>query len=432
MSDLSQLIESRAAHIGVVGLGYAGLPVAVAFAEAGFRVTGVDLDQGRVQAIEDGASYLADFPSDQITRLRQSGHLRASVDYERLSDANAIIICVPTPLKDHQPDLSIVEAAGAEVERVLAKGTLVVFESTSYPGTTEEVLLPLFSKVDRVVGKDFYLAFSPERIDPGNLKFSFRQIPKVVGGVTSECTDLSARLYGTVVDEIVRVSGPKEAELAKLLENTYRNVNIALVNELSIYAHDLGIDVWEAIDAAASKPFGFMPFYPGPGVGGHCIGIDPSYLSWRVKQTQGHAFRFIELADELNRGMPKFVVDRLGSLLNQSGKPFSSAKVLVIGVAYKPGIEDVRESPALHVISQLKAKGATVDYHDPMVEALQIGGEVMKSIDLDPATVGIYDIVVIITPQHGVDYDLLIEESQAILDTRNALKSQDAPHITRL
>lgn len=432
MTELSRLLQSRSAMIGVVGLGYAGLPVAIAFAEAGFHVLGVDLDTSKVQAIEDGVSYLADFPSERIARLRQSDLLRATDRFETLSSANAIIICVPTPLKDHQPDLSIVEAAGAEVGKILAPGTLVVFESTSYPGTTEEVLLPLIAGEDRVVGTDFFLAFSPERIDPGNLSFSFRQIPKVVGGITQQCTDLSAELYATVVDEIVKVSGPKEAELAKLLENTYRNVNIALVNELSIYAHDLGIDVWEAIDAAASKPFGFMPFYPGPGVGGHCIGIDPSYLSWRVKQTQGHAFRFIELADELNRGMPKFVVDRLGTLLNQAGKPFSAAKVLVIGVAYKPGIEDVRESPALHVISQLKRRGASVDYHDPMVEELHIDGEVMKSVNLDPS-ISDYDVVVIVTPQTGVDYGLLVENSRAILDTRNALKNlPEAAHITRL
>lgn len=432
LNNLAAALTNRTANIGVVGLGYAGLPVAVAFAEAGFAVIGVDLDRGRVDAIEKGTSYLADFPTEQIGRLRGTDNLRATSDFDGLAACDVVVICVPTPLKDHQPDLTAVEESGKDVSKVLKTGALVVFESTSYPGTTEEVLLPILALGGRKVGEDFHLAFSPERIDPGNTRFTFRQIPKVVGGVTPSCTELASLLYASVVDEIVKVSSPKEAELAKLLENTYRSVNIALVNELSIYANDLGIDVWEAIDAAASKPFGFMAFYPGPGVGGHCIGIDPSYLSWRVKQTQGHAFRFIELADELNRAMPRFVVNRIGELLNDVGKPFSAAKILIVGVAYKSGIEDVRESPSLHVINLLKDRGTEIEYHDPMVDSLHIGKELLHSVQLDQDSLAKYDLVTVITPQPGVDYPSLIKHSRMVFDTRNALGKIEAANVVRL
>lgn len=432
MRELEELIEDRSAVVGVVGLGYAGLPVAVAFAEAGFRVRGVDIDEARVAQIERGRSYLNEVSHETVARLRGSDTLRAFSRYEPLSEVDAVLICVPTPLRDHQPDLSAVESAGTEVARVLRRGGLVLLESTSYPGTTEEVLLPLLAQGGRTIGEDFHLAFSPERIDPGNQSYSFREIPKVVGGVTPRCGELAARLYGAVVDKVVVVSGPKEAELAKLLENTFRNVNIALVNELSVYAHDLGIDIWEAIDAAASKPFGFMPFYPGPGVGGHCIGIDPSYLSWRVKQTQGHAFRFVELADELNRVMPKFVVGRITELLNERGKALRGANVLVIGAAYKPGIEDVRESPSVHLIELLRSRKAAVDYHDPLVSQLRVGEETLESVPLDAARLRGCDLVVVVTPQPGIDYRLIQKEAALVFDTRNAMRSFPGPNVVTL
>ncbi len=432
MQVLRQKFEDRSAIIGVVGLGYAGLPGALAFAEAGFRVRGVDINSERVRILGDGGSYLSDIPAEVIGRHRADGRLEVSTAYDILSDADAILICVPTPLKDQQPDLEAIEAAGRATAAILPPGCLVVLESTSYPGTTEEVLLPLLAVGGRVAGEDFYLAFSPERIDPGNEKYSFRDIPKVVGGVTPKCTELTAALYAAVVDRVVTVSGPREAELAKLLENTFRNINIALVNELAIYAHDMKINIWEVIDAASSKPFGFMPFYPGPGVGGHCVGIDPSYLSWKVKQSLGHAFRFVGLADELNQAMPKFVVGRIAELLNDRGKALRDARVLIIGVAYKPGIEDPRESPSLKVIQQLRDKGSIVHYHDPFVSSVDIAGDLLSSVPLDADSLNSYDIVVIVTPQPDVDYSLILREAPLIFDTRNSLGLDAGPNVVRL
>lgn len=424
--------EDHSAIIGVVGLGYAGLPGALAFAEAGFRVRGVDLDDERVRILGDGGSYLSDIPAEAIGRYRTDGRLEVSTAYDILSDADAILICVPTPLKDQQPDLEAIETAGRATAEILPPGCLVVLESTSYPGTTEEVLLPLLAAGERVVGEDFHLAFSPERIDPGNETYSFRDIPKIVGGVTPKCTELAVVLYAAVVDRVITVSGPREAELAKLLENTFRNINIALVNELAVYAHDMKINIWEAIDAAASKPFGFMPFYPGPGVGGHCIGIDPSYLSWKVKQSQGHAFRFVELADEMNEAMPRFVVGRIAELLNDRGKALRGARLLIIGVAYKPGIEDPRESPSLKVVQLLLDKGSDVDYHDPLVPSVIIAGNSFSSVSLDAARLNGYDVVVIITPQPNVDYAMIMREAPLVFDTRNSLGPAAGPNVVTL
>lgn len=432
MLDLIDLIENRGAKIGVVGLGYAGLPVAEAFAEAGFEVAGVDLDAAKVSSLLKGESYIVDVSSRSIANLIGAGKFTASSDYGALADRDVILVCVPTPLRDHQPDLSAVEGAGESISGVMKSGTLVVLESTSFPGTTEEVLQPLLEKGGKRVGDDFYLAFSPERIDPGNISHSFRDIPKVVGGVTPRCTELATALYSTVADETIKVPSPKEAELSKLLENTFRNVNIALVNELAIYAHDLGIDIWSAIDAAASKPFGFMPFYPGPGVGGHCIGIDPSYLSWKVRQSQGHAFRFIELADELNRTMPRFVVNRIAEILNEQQRSIRGSKILLVGVAYKPGVSDYRESPALRLWELLENKGANVSYHDPLVAAVEVVGKTARSSPLDAKNLEAQDIVVVVTPHQEVDVETLQAHARVIFDTRNALKGADPEKVIKL
>jgi UDP-N-acetyl-D-glucosamine dehydrogenase len=426
---LEDRLEDRTARIGVVGLGYAGLPVALAFAEAGFTVIGVDLDAERVSALEEGKSYITDVTDDRVASARSL--MTASTSYDALSEADAVLICVPTPLVDNQPDLSAVRHAGGEVARVLREGALVVLESTTYPGTTDEVLAPLIEAGARKAGEEFHLAYSAERIDPGNRRFAFREIPKVVGGMTPRCGDLAEALYEAAVDKVVRVSGTREAELAKLLENTFRHVNIALVNELAIYAHDLDIDIWQSIDAASSKPFGFMPFYPGPGVGGHCIGIDPSYLSWRVQQTKGHAFRFVELANELNRYMPRFVVERAALLLNERGRALKDARVLVVGLAYKPGIEDTRESPAMEVAALLLERGALVDYHDPLVPIAEIGGREFSSVALEAEALRSTDLVVVITPHPQVDLDMLVRESPLVFDTRRAI-ADPAPNVVSL
>lgn len=432
MRDFLDLIESRSATIGVVGLGYAGLPVAVAFAEAGFNVIGVDLDRSRVEKLRQRKSYVVDIPEDVIDLLVSQGRLNAHTEYAPLREANAILICDPTPLRDHHPDLSAVTAAGEGISEVLPQQCLVVLESTSYLGTTEGILMPLLDAGGRKVGIDYFLGFSPERTDPGNEKYAYRQIPKIVGGVTSKCGELSARLYQTVVDKVVTVSSPREAELAKLIENIFRQVNIALVNEMAIYAHDLNVNIWEAIDAAATKPFGFMPFYPGPGVGGHCVGIDPTYLSWRVKQKQGQAFRFIELADELNRSMPKLVVSRLAELLNESGKAINGSRILVIGVDYKPGVNDIRESPSLEIMGILAGKGANVCYHDPFVDSLLLEGKTFESISLKEGSLGGYDLVAILTPHPSIDYALLRREYRLIFDARNAPRGLPGPIVQAL
>jgi UDP-N-acetyl-D-glucosamine dehydrogenase len=419
--SLLDRLESRSALIGVVGLGYVGLPVAVTFAEAGFNVVGVDPDRGRVEAVEQGRSYLHDVPDERVGAYQSAGTLRATTSYRRLAKADAILICVPTPLSDGRPDLKAIEAAGRSLAKVLSPGTLVVLESTTYPGTTEDILLPLLEAGGLVAGRDFLLAFSPERIDPGNPHFGFRDIPKVVGGIDAGSTRAAERLYAQVVPKVVTVSGPKEAEMAKLLENIFRHVNIALVNELATYAHDLGIDIWEAVEAAATKPFGYMPFWPGPGWGGHCIPLDPSYLSWRVRQDRSHEVKFVELAHTVNADMPRYVVERVGALLNDVGKAIRGARILGVGAAYKGGTEDVRGSPALKVLSALAGRGAEVSYHDPLVPEADVGGSVLRSVPLDEDHLRTQDLVLVLTPQVGVDWDLVARTSRRVLDCCNAL-----------
>ena len=424
-------LESRSALVGVVGLGYVGLPVAVTFAEAGFSVLGVDPDRERVAAIEEGRSYLHDVPDERIGGARRAGKLRATTSYRRLARADAVLICVPTPITDGQPDLKAIEAAGRSLAKVLAEGTLVVLESTTYPGTTEEILRPILEEGGLEAGRDFLLAFSPERIDPGNPHYGFRDIPKVVGGLTPESTRAAEALYAGVVPKVVTVSSPKEAEMAKLLENIYRHVNIALVNELATYAHDMGIDIWEAIEAASTKPFGYTPFWPGPGWGGHCIPLDPSYLSWRVRRDRSHEVKFVELAQTVNAEMPRYVVERTGFVLNDMGKAIRGSRILGVGVAYKGGTEDTRGSPALKVLSLLRRRGAEVAYHDPLVPEATVDAETLRSVPLDRETLAAQDLVVALIPQTGVDWDLVAREAPAVLDCCNALRRR-GPGVTRL
>jgi UDP-N-acetyl-D-glucosamine dehydrogenase len=433
-SDITSLVDrltAREALLGVVGLGYVGLPVAVTFGEAGFPVVGVDTDSHRVAAIEEGRSYLHDVPDERVESARRSGKLRATTSYRRLGRADAVLICVPTPLKDGQPDLKAIEAAGRSLGKVLKPGTLVILESTTYPGTTEEILQPLLEEGGLRAGKDFLLAFSPERIDPGNPHFGFRDIPKVVGGVTSESARAAESLYAKVVPKVVIVSSPKEAEMAKLLENIFRHVNIALVNELATYAHEMDIDIWEAIEAASSKPFGYLPFWPGPGWGGHCIPLDPSYLSWRVRRDRAHEVKFVELAQTVNAEMPRYVVERIGSLLNDMGKAIRGSRILAIGGAYKGGIEDTRGAPALRVLPALAKRGARVGYHDPLVRRIQMGDRSVRSLPLSADVLRSQDLVVALIRQTGVDWELVAREAPAVLDCCNALRRR-APGIVRL
>lgn len=430
-ADLMRRIESREALVGVIGLGYVGLPVAVSFAEAGFKVLGADLNDEKVSTLQDGRSFLRDVPDERIAPLRDSGRLQTSTSFFELSEADAILICVPTPITDGAPDLSLVVAAGVSVGEVLKQGSLVILESTTYPGSTEELLSPLLEADRYKVGEDFLLAFSPERIDPGNPVFSFIDIPKIVGGVDEASTTAAAALYGQVVPKVVTVSGTKEAELAKLIENTFRHVNIALVNELAVYAHDMGIDIWEAIDAAATKPFGFMPFYPGPGWGGHCIPLDPAYLSWRVRRDRSHEVRFVEVAQAVNSEMPRYVAERVSLMLNEEGRSVRGAKILAIGVSYKPGVDDIREAGALKVMGRLAKQGAAVSYHDPLVASVVLGSQELGSVEPTKDILSEQDLVLILVAQVGVDWEAVAMHSPLALDCCNALKRK-SPTIHRL
>lgn len=424
-------IEQHDARVVVVGLGYVGLPVAMEFAEAGFTVVGIDLDDRKVTALNSGTSYLIDVPSERLRAVAGERRFIASSSFADAAGADAVLVCVPTPISEGTPDLSRVVAASASIAQVLGDGTVVVLESTTYPGSTEELVKPLLEEAGRVCGEDFFLAFSPERIDPGNPVYSFRDIPKIVGGVDEVSAKLAATLYAQVVPKVVTVSGTREAELAKLIENTFRHVNIALVNELAVYAHEMGIDIWEAIDAAATKPFGFMPFYPGPGWGGHCIPLDPAYLSWRVRRDRAHEVRFVEVAQAVNAEMPRFVAERVSLLLNDQGKSVRNAKVLAIGVSYKPGVDDTREAGALKVIARLAKQGADIVFHDPLVRHIEIEGESVASVDLDADMLRQQDVVVVLVAQHGVDWDHVADMSPLVLDCCNALQRR-SPTIFRL
>jgi UDP-N-acetyl-D-glucosamine dehydrogenase len=428
---LPEKIRSRAARVGVVGLGYVGLPLAVEFAEAGFHVTGIDVSPHKVGEINAGRSYIQDVPTEKVEALVKSGMLRATTDFSVVQELDTVNIAVPTPLnKTKDPDMSFVVSAAQEIALRAHPGLLMILESTTYPGTTEELLLPMLEARSLVIGEDVFLCFSPERVDPGNPKFNTKNIPKVVGGVTPKCTYMGALFYQQALETVVPVSGTRVAEMVKLLENTFRMINIGLVNEIAILCDRMGINVWDVIDAAATKPFGFMAFYPGPGLGGHCIPIDPFYLSWKTKQA-GIEARFIDLAGQINGQMPHFVVDKVQSALNDRYKAVKGSHVHIMGVAYKRNIDDVRESPALDVIHLLERRGAKVTYSDPYIPAVTVHDVRYESQD-QAAAWAKADCVLIITDHSEVDYKKLVEESQLVVDTRNALKNLRSEKIVRL
>jgi UDP-N-acetyl-D-glucosamine dehydrogenase len=433
--NLLEKIHQRTAHVAVLGLGYVGLPLASVFAEAGFRVTGIDPDREKVDALNRGESYIKDVSTEEVKRLVSSGKLSGTTDFAILAGVDAVSICVPTPLrKTGDPDLSFIVSASEQLARFLHPGMVIVLESTTYPGTTREILLPRLSEISGLtVGQDFFLAFSPERVDPGRTDWTTINTPKVIGGITENCCEISSAWYCQALQTVVPVSSTEVAEMAKLLENTFRMINIGLVNEMALMCDRLDIDVWEVIDAAATKPFGFMKFTPGPGLGGHCIPIDPLYLSWKLRALK-YTAHFIDLASEINTSMPRHVVGKVQDALNKAGKAFNGSQVLVLGVAYKPDIDDLRESPALDVIGLIQQKGAKVLYHDPYVAHLVEEGVVMESVPDLMEAVRTVDCVVIITNHSQYDYPAILEESRMVVDTRNALGSlgKNNPKVVRL
>jgi UDP-N-acetyl-D-glucosamine dehydrogenase len=423
---LRREIISRRARIGVVGQGYVGLPLSVAFGDAGFEVVGFDIDPGVVAAINAGRSHIPDVSAASIEQLVADGFFRATQEMAELAEVDAIVICVPTPLsKTRDPNISYVIAAADQVARALRPGQLVILESTTYPGTTRDVVLPRLLQSGLRAGEDFFLAFSPERVDPGNARYGIKNTPKVVGRLDPRSTDLAALLYQQAIETIVPVSSPEAAEMTKLLENTFRSVNIALANEVALMSDRLGLNVWEVIDAAATKPFGFMPFYPGPGIGGHCIPLDPYYLSWKMK-TLNYRARFIELAGEINADMPHYVVGKIVDGLNEFGRSAKGSSVLVLGIAYKPDIDDPRESPALDVIGLLRQRGVSVTYSDPHIPTLDLFGDTLASKPLTAELLAASDCVVIVTNHRAFDYHLVVRHARLIVDTRNALRG--IPH----
>ena len=429
-ATLEEKILQRRARVGVVGLGYVGLPLAVEFARAGFEVTGIDIRADKTQRVNLGDSYVGDVPSAILKPLVDAGKLRATPDFSAVRDLDTINICVPTPLrKTKDPDMSYIVSSCQEVAKYFHAGMLVILESTTYPGTTDELVLPMLAESGLQVGRDFFLCFSPERVDPGNPTYQTANIPKVVGGHTPACTEMGRLFYSQALQRVVPVSSTRVAEMVKLLENTYRMINIGLANEIALMCDRMGINVWEVIEAAATKPFGFMPFYPGPGLGGHCIPIDPFYLSWKTKQA-GIEARFIELAGYINGQMPQFVVEKVQNALNQAGKPLMRSRVHVMGVAYKRDIDDLRESPALDVMLLLKRRGAVLSYTDPFVPSLKLEGLELNSQPQDAAASA--DCVVIVTDHSAFDYQQLVARAILIVDSRNALKAFQSDKIVRL
>ena len=430
-NELISLITNKQAHIGVIGLGYVGLPLLVEFASKGFQSTGFEVDQTKADKINAGTSYIGDVASQKLKEVVDAGRLRATTDFDHLRECDAIIICVPTPLrKTKEPDVSYILAAAEEITKRLRRGHLIILESTTYPGTTDEVLLPLFEHKGLKLDEDFLLGFSPERVDPGNPQFMTHNIPKVVGGVTPDSTAVAAHLYSQIVNDVHAVSSARVAEAAKLLENTFRAVNIGMANEMARLCYALNIDTWEVIRAAATKPFGFMPFYPGPGIGGHCIPLDPHYLSWKARQ-HGFDSRFISLAEEVNSRMPEHVVQLVADGLNDERKAMKGSNVLLLGVAYKRDVDDVRESPALSIIDRLRAKGANVRYHDPFVAEVRFddahtdaAGEPLRSVPLTNDELTGADCVIIVTDHSEIDYKRVCSLAPLIVDTRNALNGE--------
>ena len=426
--ELLALITEKRATVGVIGLGYVGLPLVTEFAVNGFRGIGFEVDNDKADQINKGVSYIGDVPSEKVKQVVNEGRLKATINFDDLSECDAIIICVPTPLrKTKEPDVSYILAAAEQIQKRIRRGQLVILESTTYPGTTDEVLLPMFEETGLKLDEDFLLAFSPERVDPGNPQFLTHNIPKVVGGVTDASTDVAAHLYSQIVKEVHGVSSARVAEAAKLLENTFRAVNIGMANEMARLCYALNIDTWEVIRAAATKPFGFMPFYPGPGIGGHCIPLDPHYLSWKARQ-HGFDSRFIGLAEEVNSRMPEHVVQLVADGLNDEKKAMKGSRVLLLGVAYKKDIDDVRESPALSIIDRLRAKGADVRYHDPFVKQVNFddahthgGGDSLSSVPLTDDELRSADCVIIVTDHSAIDYKRVCSLTPLVVDTRNAL-----------
>jgi len=428
---LKEKIESKTARVGIVGLGYVGLPLATEFAKAGFHVIGIDVQQAKVDGLNRGISHVQDVPSAEVAELVREKRFRATTDFSIVGELDTINICVPTPLrKTKDPDMSFIVSAVEEIAKHFHRGLLVILESTTYPGTTDELLLPTFEKLGYKAGEDFFLCFSPERVDPGNPIYQTHNTPKVVGGITPACTEMGKLFFSQALEKVVPVSNTRVAEMVKLLENTFRMINIGLANEMALMCDGMGINVWEVIDAAATKPFGFMPFYPGPGLGGHCIPIDPFYLSWKTKQS-GIEARFIDLAGYINGKMPHFVVEKVQDALNEHGKPVKGSRVHVAGVAYKRNIDDLRESPALDVILLLNKLGAHISYTDPYVPELKLDGVVLRSELLEQSAVQA-DCVVIVTDHSGFDYRALLHSARLIVDTRNAMKAFHSDKIVRL
>jgi len=430
LDALAARIREKEAVVAALGLGYVGLPLLVGIHRAGYPVIGYDVDADRVEGLRAGRSHIVDVPDSEVRGLDGA---EFSADPASLRRAEVMLICVPTPLKESTPDLSMVRLAAEQAALALSPGRIVILESTTYPGTTEEVVRPLLEELSELaLGRDFALAYSPERIDPGQLVHRLDNTPKVVAGVTERCRELATSFYSQFVQQVVTTSTPREAEMAKLVENTFRQVNIALVNELAILAREMGVDIWESLQAAATKPFGYMPFWPGPGVGGHCISIDPSYLSWRAGAQLGYRSGFIEHANEVNNRMPDYVVARVGEALNDAGKPVNGSKLLAIGVAYKPGVDDRRESPALAVLERLARKGAVVAFHDPLVDELTIEGTTLPSVALEEPVVAEQDCVLILTAHPGIDYPALVRTARLVFDTRGVTTGIDAPNVVRL
>ena len=429
------LIKSRKAKTGVIGLGYVGLPLAVEFGRVGYEAIGFDLDARKVNAINEGRSYIDDVPTAHVAELKAANRLRATTNFDALAEVDTINICVPTPLrKTKDPDMSYIVTAAEEIAKRLRPGHLVILESTTYPGTTDELVLPMLEKGGLKAGKDFFLAFSPERVDPSNRSFNTHNIPKVIGGMTEDCTALASALYDGAIKTIVPVSSPRVAEMVKLLENTFRAVNIGMVNELALMCDRMGIDVWEVVKAAATKPFGFMPFYPGPGLGGHCIPVDPFYLSWKARES-GFEARFIELAGAVNGNMPHYVVSLMSEALNSVRKPLNGSKVLVAGIAYKKDVDDIRESPALDLLHLLRERGAELSYTDPFVPKLAAkewpNGIDLVNTDVTKTATEEFDCVVVVTDHSQFDYTELQRVAKTVVDTRNAIKTR-SPKVVRL
>jgi UDP-N-acetyl-D-glucosamine dehydrogenase len=431
-AGLRRRILARSAPVAVVGQGYVGLTAACAAATAGFDVVGIDVDHERVRDLEQGILSVPSVSEVDFRTALDSARISFSAEPARIADAEIVLICVPTPLRDHAPDLSHVEQAARDVATRLEGTRLVILESTTYPGTTDQLVRPILESTGLAAGRDFLLAYSPERIDPGNGKFGFRDTPRIVGGIAPEATGVARLFYQQLVDEVYVVSSCRAAELAKLLENTFRHVNIALVNEMAMLCNEMNIDVWEVVEAAATKPFGFMPFYPGPGVGGHCIPLDPTYLAWQVRRDSGHQFRILEQAQDINAQMPAYVASRIGDALNEIGKAVKGAHILVLGVTYKPDVGDIRESPALQLMAALNRRGARLSFHDPFVEEISLNGSIIRRTQLNLRAIREADCVALITPHRGYDLDWVARHSTLVFDARNAYGETRDSKVVRL